>query len=93
VVVIQENELVMLMLGAGVFAFTLAHRRMLNRIQAVGLLLAGFYVLLAGWILTVLEGFFLNEVLNSMEHSCYAVSTVLLAAWCWKVFCRGLGSG
>ena len=83
---IQENEIVMLIIGLGVFIFVLGNRSQLKRIPYAELLLAGFYMLLAGWILTVVENVIWGEVLNYLEHMCYAVASVLLAAWCWKVF-------
>jgi hypothetical protein len=85
---IQENELIHLLLGLGILAFIFANRLRLKRIPASGILLAAYCVLLAGWILTVLEGFFLGGVLNLLEHACYAISSVLIFIWCWKVFAR-----
>jgi hypothetical protein len=82
----QENELVMLLLGVGVLVFTLGNRFRLKRLPASKILCTGFYMLLAGWILTVLEGFCWKGVLNYLEHMCYAGSSLLMAVWCWKVF-------
>ena len=86
---IQENEIVMLLLGGGVFIFTLTNRLMFNRLPAWKILFAGLYLLFAGWILTVLEGFFWKDFLNYVEHMCYAGSSVLVAVWCCKVFGSG----
>jgi hypothetical protein len=83
---IQENEVIMLLLGLGGLIFILANRLRLKRLPASNILIAGYYVLLAGWVLTVLEGLFWGEVLNFLEHLCYAGSAVLLAAWSWIVF-------
>ncbi|MBN1148909.1 MAG: hypothetical protein JXA78_16735 [Anaerolineales bacterium] len=88
---VQENEVVMLLLGVGMLIFILANRKRLD-LPSIGLLLAGYYLLLAGWLLTVLEGLFWGETLNLVEHSFYAASAVLNAAWCWRVFgCQGAG--
>ena len=82
---IQENEVVMLLLGVGVLIFILVNRVQLRRLPASGLHVTALCVLLAGWVLTVLEGFFWQEWLNFFEHRAYATSSVLLAAWCWSV--------
>jgi hypothetical protein len=82
----HENELVMLLLGVGVLVLTMGNRSRLKRLPAWKILCAGFYVLLAGWILTVLEGFFWRGLLNYLEHMCYAGSSFLVAVWSWKVF-------
>ncbi len=83
---IQENEIILLLLGLGVLIFVLSNRLRLQRLPESKTLIAGFYMLMAGWVLTVLEGFLLEGLLNFIEHMCYASSAVLVAAWCWKVF-------
>jgi hypothetical protein len=83
---IQENEIILLLLGLGVLIFVLSNRLRLQRLPESKTLIAGFYMLMAGWVLTVLEGFLLERLLNFIEHMCYASSAVLVAAWCWKVF-------
>jgi len=86
---IHENEIVMLSLGLGVLIFILGNRSQLNRFPSSRMLILGFYILLAGWALTVLEGFFWEAFLNYLEHACYSVATVLVAAWSWNVFGKG----
>ena len=82
----QENEIITLLLGIGVMIFILANKQKVKRIPAAKILIAGFYVLLAGWVLTVLEGLFWRELLNVLEHICYTASSILMAVWCWKIF-------
>jgi len=83
---IQENEIVMLIIGLGVLIFLLGNRSQLKRIPSSDFLLLAFHALLAGWVLTVLEGFLWGDFLNYLEHMSYAAASLLLAAWCWKVF-------
>jgi hypothetical protein len=83
---IQENEIIMLLLGIGVLIFILGNRLQLQRLPVSKILIAGFHMLLAGWILTILEGFLWKDLLNFIEHTCYATSSILIAVWCWKVF-------
>ena len=90
---LHENELVMLFLGMGVFIFTLYSLPKIKRLSNWKLLLTGFYFLLIAWIFTVLEGFFWEEILNFLEHAFYAVSSILIAVWCWKVFGEGSEEG
>lgn len=83
---IHENEVLVLLLGMGVLAFILSNCSRLKYIQASKVLIAGFYVLLVGWILTILEGFFWQEYTNIFEHMCYAASSILICTWCGKIF-------
>lgn len=86
---IEQNEVIMLVLGIGVLIFVLGNYSQLKRFPSAKILVVGFSVLSAGWVLTVLEGFFLTGLLNFLEHICYAISTVLLATWTWIVFRKG----
>ncbi len=83
---IFENEIVMLLLGVGVLIFILGSRARLKLLASSEILIMAFYVLLAGWVLTVLEGLFYEWLLNFFEHLFYAVSAVLAAVWSYKVF-------
>ena len=84
------NEIVMLSIGMGVLIFILSNRTRLKHLAAYRILIAAFCLMLAGWILTVLEGFFYEWLLNFLEHLCYAASSLLLMVWCWKVFVGGI---
>lgn len=90
---IHENEIVMLILGLGVFIFMLGNMARLKRLHHSKVLTTGFYLLFGGWILTVLEGFFWGGVLNVLEHTCYAAGTSFLCAWFWKIFVKPEGVG
>lgn len=90
---IFENEIVMLLIGVGVLIFILGSRQRLKGLPASNILIAAFFMLLGSWILTVLEGFFWEELLNYIDHACYAVGSVLVAVWSWKVFGRGRPTG
>jgi len=90
---LQENEIVMLILGLGVLVLLVNNRVQLRRFQSSRRLMLGFYFLLAGWLLTVLEGFFWKGFLNYLEHMCYAIGSLSVASWCWKVFGRGKETG
>jgi hypothetical protein len=91
--VIFENEVVMLLIGVGVLIFILGSRQRLKRLPASKILITGFCMMLGSWVLTVLEGFFWKELLNYIEHTCYAIGSILVAVWCWKVFGSGRETG
>jgi len=83
---IQQNEIIMLLLCIGCMIFILVNGPKVRRIPVAKPLIAGFYVLLAGYVLTILEGFFWKDYLNVLEHICYTASSILMAVWCWKIF-------
>lgn len=82
----DPNEIVMLLLGAGVLIFIIENRAGLKRLPASGIIISAFSLLLATWIATVLESFIWYRFLNLVEHAGFAASSVLTAIWCWKAF-------
>ncbi len=83
---LHENEVVMLLLGLGIFLFMLLNISHIRHISFWKILIASYSLLLTGWILTVLEGYFLESLLNFLEHLSYVMSSLVLAIWCFKVF-------
>ena len=83
---IQQNEIIMLLLGMGCMIFILVNKQKVKGIPAAKTLIAGFNLLLAGYVLTILEGLFWQDFLNVLEHICYTASSILVAVWCWKIF-------
>jgi hypothetical protein len=79
---LHVNELIMLILGTGVLFLTILNQPKIRRIYAWKMLLLAFYYLMAGWIFTILEGFFMEQFINILEHICYAASAVIMAVWC-----------
>ncbi len=82
---IEENEVVMLLLGLGGLWFTILNKKQLMRIHEWKWLLASFYIILCGWMATILEGWFWPNFLNYFEHISYAASAILLFVWSWKL--------
>lgn len=82
----QEREIIRLILGIGAVVFVLLHRPALRRLPAWGTLATAFSVVLLGWTVGVVKGVLWGDILNVVEHSCYAVSSLLLAMWCWWLF-------
>jgi hypothetical protein len=83
---IQQNEMIMLLLGIGCMIFILVNRQKVKRIPVAKTLIAGFYVLLAGYVFTIFEGLLWKGFLNVLEHICYTASSILVTVWCWKIF-------
>jgi len=81
-----QDEFVTLVLGMGVLASFTVGQMKVKILPDGKVFLLSFSLLTAGWMFTVLEGFFWPDLFNLLEHLCYAVSTVLLALWCWRVF-------
>ncbi len=81
---IHENEVVMLVLGLCVLHLWFKNYRKFKAVPAWGYLSLAFFILMLAAVMTVLEGYFLEELFNYIEHICYAVSSILLAIWCWQ---------
>ncbi|MCK4514528.1 MAG: hypothetical protein KAU31_04680 [Spirochaetaceae bacterium] len=90
---IQQNELVTLILGMGALGFFVLGRVRIRELPRWRFFLLSFTALCVGWVLTVLEGFFWPAALNLAEHICYAVSSIVFALWCWRVFAGARETG
>lgn len=80
----QASEIVALVLSltaAGVYWFVLRQDRR-PRLQFLYL---GALFMIGGCVFTVAEGFLWTDLLNSVEHGCYALSGVAFAAGCRRL--------
>ena len=82
---IQENEIIMLLLGLGVLVFMVRSRAYLRHIPCKTLLVVAYGLQLTAWVATVLEGFIFPALLNGLEHVCYCAGAVVFACWCGGV--------
>ena len=82
---VEEKEIIMLVMGIGVYGFTVAYRLQLKRIPRWDVIFLAYRLMLAAWLMTVLEGFFWAGVLNTLEHLCYAGSAAAMTWWCYRV--------
>lgn len=82
----QKNEIVAFVLSVGVLIFGCVNSSGLKLLPKSKILIVAFLVTLAGSFLTNIESFFWNDLFHVLEHVCYAVTSILLAVWCWKVF-------
>lgn len=85
---IEKSEFVLALLAMGVLLFLAGNARRFRKIPSSNILITGFLVFFAGWVLTILEGFFLNKILNLAEHICYIIGPIFIGIWCWKMFGR-----
>ena len=84
----QENELITLLVGVAACLFIVWNKSLLKSIPSHRLLFTAFSCALLSWIFTVLEGFFLPNILNAAEHCCYVISSLFITAWIWCVFAK-----
>jgi hypothetical protein len=86
---IYDNEAVMFILGMVVVIFVTLNINQIKKIRDWQWLLISYYLLMAGWFFTILEGFILPNVINWIEHISYAMSALILAVWCRKMALSG----
>ena len=83
---IQEDELITFIIGCFVLLYIIVKRESLRSIPSSGTLVFAYCILLAGWLFTLLETFFLFGLMNSLEHFCYMFSVIVQASWCHGYF-------
>ncbi len=77
----QHNEVVALIVALGGAVFCAVNWRRLRRLQGGAWVLCGYGAMLAGFSLSVLEGFWAPAALNAVEHVCYAAAGLCLCLW------------
>jgi hypothetical protein len=86
---LSEDEVLVLLLGIGVLLFIIFNRKQIRRIRFRKILLAGYYILLAGWCFTIIEGYIFEKLFNFLEHGSYVVSSLVFVTWSVKSFFKG----
>lgn len=92
---LEENELIMLILGLAILIRLLTTYERLRKIPHNTSLLLSFVAFFAATVATICEGYLLPEFFNLMEHLLYLISAVLLTFWLrsfFKHFEGGAGS-
>jgi len=83
---IEENELIIFIIGIGLIIFIIVTYSKLKTLQARKIILTGMSFLFIGWTFTIIEGYYLEELFNLLEHLCYTLSSIIMAVWFWIVF-------
>ncbi|MBT4889535.1 MAG: hypothetical protein HON65_08290 [Rhodospirillales bacterium] len=82
---IYPFELLMMLIGlCGILVLAVFHHHFHKTSSSIWAVF-GFCIFATGTILTVLEGFIWHDFLNYLEHSFYAISSISMAIWCWKL--------
>ncbi len=89
---IEQGEIVTLILSISCLIQFIVRKKQLRKVPFSSLLYISYFCLFLGFIMTVLETFFLQNLLNFLEHFAYALSTILLASWCWNIAFKNKGS-
>ena len=82
---IQEDELLMMVLGLGTLVLIWTNYSKIRRFESVHLFLCAFFCMLAGWCLTIIESIFLYSFFNFFEHICYLAGSIFLTCWIWRI--------
>jgi hypothetical protein len=78
---IHENEILTVILGAGILHFIILKHAAMKENPSVGLLVPAFCILFSAWVLSILEAFFWAACLNFIEHFLYLLCALCLCAW------------
>ena len=81
---INGNELAMGVLALGVLVFVIKYFSQLKEICCWKILLSSYIALIFACIFTLVEEFYAHDINNFIEHSCYMISSILFAIWCWR---------
>lgn len=75
------NEIIMLVFNLVVLIFVLIYYREFKQIKGFKVLFLSFLLFCIASFCTNMEGFFLERILNVLEHILYAASIIVLLLW------------
>lgn len=78
---IEENELILFILGLVSFIFILMNHSKLKEIPSINYFLVFLSLILVAWFSTVIEAVIFYEFLNGLEHICYFFSSLVFLVW------------
>ena len=84
-VMLQESELIRLLLGVAAAVILALSRNGLRRLSGYRTFTTAYFILLAGWVFTVVEHAFFPEIFNILEHAAYLISGAFYLAWCIRL--------
>jgi len=82
---LQESELIRLLLGIAAAVILALSQGGLKRLPGNRTFTAAYFVLLAGWVFTVIEHLIFPELFNLLEHAAYVLSGILYLYWCVRL--------
>ena len=85
---IPESKILEILIALGVLIFILINHSRIKKIPNSNILLSAFSFLFFNNIFAILEELFLGDLLNIIQHSCLAISSILLTIWCLIVFTK-----
>lgn len=78
---LQESELIRLLLGIAAAIILALSRNGLKRLSGYKTFSVAYFVLLSGWVFTVVEHFAYPDIFNILEHSAYVISGGFYLHW------------
>lgn len=78
----QESEIISLALAV-IAVFIVVFIFMKKGIAGFKWMYAGFFAIVASMFFTVIEGVFLGDMFNLLEHLCLALAGISFALGCW----------
>ncbi len=78
---LQYNEVICLLILLWAVVFFVAKRDQLRSIPNMWVLFASLSILFLGYIFTILEGYYLADLFNQIEHFLHMASALLLIIW------------
>lgn len=82
---VRENEILSLLLGAGVLHFVILKISELKLNPTIGLLVPAFCMFFSAGVFNLAGTFFLETLFNLLEHLFYLFSALFLFAWALRL--------
>ena len=78
-------EILTWIIGVVVLLFGIVQYQYVQRLPDYVYLVVSYSAMLIAWTVTILEGFFWENFLNTLEHGFQLVSVIMLSVWCYRI--------
>lgn len=90
---VNAHEVFILLVSTGVLVLAIILLKRLMMIPFWKILMTAFVLYYASTVLTVVEGFYLPDLMNFLEHLCRALFPGAVLLWCLALSRSGISGG
>ncbi len=82
---IQQNEVISFVILLAMISPLIKNKATIKQLPSLRLYLTSFFALLLAHLITIIEVFFWQDLMNNFEHLLHTVSAIFFFLWCFSL--------